>query len=165
MKRALLIGIPLLLVIGIVLAVATLGIIKIPGISPKNYGRPMVASPNPQPGFEWTFAHSVQTLADQSDVAKRKVATIGTPDAETPGSKPDPTLGDAKLAAFWNGLEPDQLVKITAKWNKVPLCKVLLKMDPDQVTAYLGVIDPKRADELSREIQLLGSIPPPPPAS
>jgi hypothetical protein len=163
LKRALLIGIPLLLVVGIVLGLATIGILKIPGISPRNYGRPMIASPSPAPGFLWTFVHPFQSLTDQADAAKRKLASAPPPPDTSSIVKPDPSLGVAKLANLWNGMDVEKLADITAKWDKATLCRVLLKMDPDQVTAYLAAVDPKRADQLSREIQVLASVPAPPP--
>ncbi len=150
----------LVLVLGIVFGVATFGLINIPGISPIKYGKAQVASVNPMRGYLSLFAVPMQTLEQRAKLLEATLKPTSSP-VETKTPKPQPDLGDLKLAELWNSLEPAKLAAITEKWTPANLARILIKMDPDQVTEYLSTLKTERAVQLSKAIQQAASLPQP----
>jgi hypothetical protein len=148
--------IPIVL-LGIGVGLAMTGIVNIPGISPKSakVASDLYASDNDNPVSKTAVVNPTATAAKPP---KPKPPTVD-PDKPTI----DPDKGAKKLAGLWNGIEVAQLVPIVKDWKDEDLVKVLAKMDPDKVAELLSALEPKRASLLSRFVQKLGSIVPPPP--
>jgi hypothetical protein len=105
MKKVLLIVVPLLLVVGCAYVAAVMGFVKVPGITPKDYGKPAPASENPAGSYLWTIARSVQNAAAQVDAQKKALSKDAPVIVDNKVSKPDAAAGNAKLATVWNDLD------------------------------------------------------------
>ncbi|HWD39325.1 MAG TPA: hypothetical protein VG944_10780 [Fimbriimonas sp.] len=169
MKKVLLILGPLLLLGGTAVGLAMAGIVDIPGLSPHDYGKKVVASKDPYGGFLASLTRTAQDTArvvqDQAKADAAKAAS--TPPPPPPKPKPDVEKGNEALAEVWNSVDPAALAKITEKWKPQDLAKVLLDMDTDKVSKFLSSLaslEPARAEALSRSIQTLAAEPPPVPA-
>ena len=163
LKILLFVLVPLIVILGAVGGLGFIGVLDIPYVTPNLFGKPVSASTNTTGGLLYALGKPVQQLAKQADeqtLAAQKAAAKQVPPPAAP--KSDPDAGNAKLAEVWNGLEPDDLAKLTANWKLPALAQVMLKMDEDQVTKYLAAIDPKRADAVSRAIQIAASAVQPP---
>jgi hypothetical protein len=158
LKKLLFVLVPLVVIVGAVVGLGFIGVLNIPFVTPNLFGKPVSASTNATGGLLYALGKPVQQLAQEADEqvqAAERAAARQTPPPAAP--KSDPETGNAKLASLWNGLEPDELAKVTANWKLPALAQVMLKMDEDQVTKYLATIDPKRADAVSRAIQIAAS--------
>lgn len=150
MKKLIMILLPVLLLGGGgVFFAASKGMVNIPGVTPKKkaaaalYGeakdKKLAAKPKPKP----------------KPKEKKPVVAVEVN---------DPVLGRKKLAAVWNELKTDNLLKIIETWKNNELALQLSEMDPSKVTEILDALalkDPKRVSELSREIQEIGAKEPP----
>ena len=147
----------LLFLIGGAFAAAYLGFVDVPGISPLKFGKPVKPSSDPKGGLVFALIDPVRQISVIVDAAAKVAAKKPPPRQPDMAPKVNPTMGDLKLAAFWNGLSVDQLEKVTEKWQPAALAKVMLKMDEDQATKLLDKLPPARADQISRAIQGLAS--------
>lgn len=149
MKKVILILVPLL-ILGGVFGAAKMGMIQIPGISPKKaaglYGDDKDAlalyeNDKPEPEVK---------VEEQPPVTH-------TPAAEQKPPEPDYELdkaeGRKKLAKLWNTMEVNALVRIIEDWKDEDLAPQLAVMDPEKVSQILAALDAKRASRLSKLIQ------------
>ena len=127
MKKIILIVVPVVL-IGAVLGLAFLGVIDIPGISPKKKPKNAIAKKEPE-----------------------KKAPIPKPKTDAPLKNPQ--KGYDAVAKLWNELEPTKVVPLIDKWKDDELAAIFMKMDPEKVTAILSELKPERAAQVTRAIQ------------
>jgi hypothetical protein len=143
MKKALFIVIPLAIG-GVVVGLAFLGMINIPGITPQKKVAKKQEAQAP-PASKETIPGPAPTTG--APVAKKQ------PEPET-----DPEKGHKKLANLWMEVPTEDLAKIVAAWKDEDLAPVLSKMDPGKVAEVLVKLGDKRASRISREIQRLASL-------
>lgn len=144
MKKIILIVLPLLLISGGVVACAMLGVINIPGLSPKKKAKTLVAAAG---------LYTEKKEPRKINKPPKPVATVKPKDPE-----PDLDLGAKKLAKYWNELPAKTLKEIAAKWKDEDLVRVLVKMDVGKATEVLGSLDAARASKLSELIQSQASL-------
>lgn len=142
----------LILAICTVGALGILGIIPIPGLSPKKnkgalalYGQGM-------------YNQGMLGTKAEKPVAKRETPKPKDSQAKpvvkkTEAPKTDPSQGQKKLAKLWNEMEIDKLVAIVANWKDEELAPVLNRMDPEKASQLLASLKPDRASKLSKAIQ------------
>lgn len=152
MKKVIFIVIPLAL-IGGVFGVAKMGIIQIPGISPKKKDAAGMYAADKD-------GKSLYAADKQEPVVKNEVIPPTKPVAKKVEEKPkepeftlDEAQGRKKLAKLWNEMTVDDLLKIVADWKDEDLAPQLSVMDPTKVAPLLAKLDPKRASNLSKLIQ------------
>ena len=147
MKKLLIIGLPLALVIVAVLGVT--GVLRIPGLTPKNAKK-----------------NAAAMYASKDDKAKNTVAAKPAKKPPAP-KKPAPivsipakdeTKGAQALAAVWNEIPVADLQKITKTWKDQELVPVLAQMDTSLVAQLLAKFPPERASKLSKVLQEQASI-------
>lgn len=148
MKKALLIAIPLVLVIGGVVGSALMGFVNIPGLTPKK--KPAVAPMYGEPKEE-----------PQPVAASEPPPKAPAPPKKPPEEPSDPARGAKKVARIWNEVPTEKLAPIASKWRDDDLARVLANMDGDKTAALLAAIDPARAAKLSQAIQSAASKPAP----
>jgi hypothetical protein len=156
MKKILILIIPVvLLATGV--ALALMGIIKIPGLTPKGKDKAAslyAESKDPKVADLKAPAGSTQTPPTKTNPPKK-------PPAQKPpvvSATTQPEAGQKKLAKLWNELEAKSLREVTKDWKDQDLAPVLLKMDSGKVAEYLALIDPKKASSLSKELQKQASL-------
>jgi hypothetical protein len=152
MNKIVLLLTPILVLAGAVGGLGYVAILDVPFVTPDTHGKPVPASQDTKGGLLWTLAKPVQRLALKLDAAAKVATAKPPPSKKDLAPKTDPEKGAEKLAELWNGVEPENLAKITSKWQMPALARVLLKMDPDAVTKFLDGLDEKRADVISRAI-------------
>ena len=156
MKKLLILIIPVvLLATGV--ALALMGIIKIPGLTPKGKARAAslyTESKDPKVEEAKTPPATAATTPKKVDPAKKPPAQK----PQTALATNQPEAGQKKLAKLWNELEAKSLKDVTKDWKDQDLAPVLLKMDSGKVAEYLALIDPKRASSLSKELQKQASV-------
>lgn len=154
MKKVILIVVPLLLIGGGAgtFFAAKSGAIKIPGITP--------------PAKKAANAAAMYGPDKKDDTLAKKEAeperTERRPEPEPARPKDDPVAGLKTLATLWGEMAIDPLVATTSDWSPESLAPVLLMMEPEKVSKLLAQIatkDPKRASEISREVQKAASDP------
>lgn len=156
MKKVILIVVPLLLIGGGAgtFFAAKSGAIKIPGITP--------------PAKKAANAAALYGPDKKDDaLAKKETETEAErperrPEPEPARPKDDPVAGLKTLATLWGEMAIDPLVATTSDWSPESLAPVLLMMEPEKVSKLLAQIatkDPKRASEISREVQKAASDP------
>lgn len=145
MKKLLMILLPVLVLAGAgVFVAAQKGMINIPGVTPKKkanaaalYGTDKDLKPKPKPKRK----------------PEPKPAPVSSPAI-------DPVQGRKKLAALWDSMTIDALVKVVQDWDDLDLALQISEMDEGQATKLLEAIsamDPKRASSLSKKIQAAAS--------
>lgn len=136
---------------GTVGGLAFAGKMLIPGVTPKRYFD--LAKKQAE-----AKKRDAKLAADKAEADKKKAEAEKRAAALAKANEPKPVnnaAGQEAVAKLWEGLEPDQLKEITSTWQTRDLAPVLLKMEAEKVAAYLAEIEPKRASELSKEIQRL----------
>jgi hypothetical protein len=156
--------VPVVLIVAVV-GLGLSGVVNIPGLTPKKKAK---------------VAAQMYTEKDDKAVSAKKPAK--KPVAKTqPTPKPKVKVtrmernakkGAEALATVWNEMKIPELAQITASWKDDDLAAVLSYMDTGKVAKFLEQIakgdppnkvdpNPKRASELSKRLQELGSIVPP----
>lgn len=139
-----------LLIAGGVVGCAFMGLINIPGLTPKKkakatatnaamYGEqkaPVEKKPDPKP--------------KEAKVAPRM------PVEEAP--KPDLDQGAKRIAKVWNEIEVTKLKDIIAKWKDDDIARVLTKMDPGKSAEILSALDADRASNICEAMQLQAAL-------
>ena len=146
-KKGLVIGLIvfLLLAAGGVVGTAFVGILKIPGITPKKL-----------------LAKNSKLYGESKDKKPAKVAIIPTPKVivkkEKPKPKPQPTtkfdpiVGAQRVADVWSLMDTTKLVEVAKSWKDADLARVIVQMDETKAAELLTLFDPKKASEISAEI-------------
>lgn len=149
-KKLLLIGLPLVLLIGAgtTVGLAFVGKIHVPFLPFKR--KKPVAPPKddgkggPFAPFELASAGLVRRV--ETEFAQKKAAP-------TPPAPPiDPEPGERKLAALWVEMPTDRLAAVVAKWPEPQVGRILAKMDEEAVTNLLAALPPERAVSLSKAV-------------
>ena len=140
--KGLIIGIALVVVIvGAVFGMASVGMINIPGVTPKKKPLPTpVAKAKPKPPVE---------TKKEPDTPIDETAKPLSPDAIKQGA--------VKLAQVWNEMPTDKLGKVMEKWKPADLAVVLNEMDPTKVADVLGGMKPDVASKVSLELKKIAS--------
>ncbi len=156
MKRIILIVVPVLVVGGVV-AVALLGAINIPGLTPKKHKGPSLY------GEAAVGQYAENTPAPKA--TEPEPANVDAPGQPAPpppvkkAAKPvapttDPEAGNKKLAKLWNEMKPEELAKVVEQgWSEAELAQVFNKMEPDKAAKVLALMKPAQASKVSRELQ------------
>ena len=152
--KALVIGIvALVAIVGGVLGAAFMGILKIPGITPKSK---MMAGLYGQNAAKLYGENGKDLLAKkESELPPPEIL----PDEPKPKPKPkpthtiDPVLGAKKLAKVWNEMPSDKLVAIAKVWKPDPLAEVVSAMDAQKAAELLAQLDAKVAAEVSTKLK------------
>ena len=141
--KGLIIGIALVVVIlGAVFGLATVGMINIPGVTPKKKPHPTpVAKAKPKPPAQ----------------TKKEPEVVPPSDIEKPLSPDAIKQGAAKLAEVWNEMPTDKLQKVIEKWKPEDLAVILAEMDPTKVADMLGAMKPDVASKVSLELKKIAS--------
>jgi flagellar basal body-associated protein FliL len=146
MKKKLMIIIPivvLLLAGGAVFALAKMGKINIPGLTPKKTPAKKTAPPKVE--------------VKKVEPPKKKVVPPAKPKAT---HMIDAEKGAKKLAKVWNELPVDNVLASIKEWKAPELARVIVSMEPEKAAALMAKLEPKRLDEVSREIQRQASLVP-----
>jgi flagellar motility protein MotE (MotC chaperone) len=72
----------------------------------------------------------------------------------------DAEKGAKKLAKVWNELPVDNVLASIKEWKAPELARVIVSMEPEKAAALMAKLEPKRLDEVSREIQRQASLVP-----
>jgi hypothetical protein len=150
MKKVVLIVVPILAIGGGVVGAGFMGLINIPGITPKKPVKKAMYGEQKEPP---EAARSAPTPPSTPPLAPVRPARA----AESPA--PDLEKGAKRVARLWNELPAEQLVAIAAPWRDDELALVLMSMDGEKAAAVLGRLDAPRASRLSRAIQRLAAMP------
>ena len=159
--KPLLIITPILLIGGI-LGAGFMGIVPIPGISPKK----AVAKSSEMYGEgkeETTTLTQDEPVEDQEYVEPPPTApepTVTQVQTTTQTITParDPEKGARALAKYWDEIEINKLIPITETYKDPELAQVLYFMQKAKVAELLSRVRADRAASLSRELQRLASI-------
>ncbi len=150
--KPLLIVAPILLVGG-VLGAGFMGIINIPGLTPKKavakadamYGE----GKELEPIVEAALIEEVLAPIEELVVAKA---------VEDKSVKSDTEKGARELAKYWGAIETKSLLPIVESFDEKELALVLSFMSKDKVAEILSKVEPLRAAGLSKELRRLASI-------
>lgn len=153
MKKVILILTPLLL-IGTAAALAFLGIINVPGITPHKKQKPVAKSadrPAPAPVV-------AKKEPEQSKAVTPTPAPVVVAAKPKPEQVQDRDQGARTLAKLWNEVDSKKLVDLVKDWKDVEVARVFAQMDPDKVAEVLGQMEAKRASKISTEVEKEASI-------
>lgn len=164
MKKLLFVLLPII-ILGIGAGLVFSGVIKIPGLNlgpQKKKAASLYTSDKDNPAVKGKTPpkkNEPKKTEAPKDTAKKEPEKPKTPDkgaAVVLENKPE--LGNKKLAKLWNELDPTALKDITKDWKEKDLAGVLMKMDNGKVAEFLGILEAKRASNLSRELQKQASL-------
>jgi hypothetical protein len=168
--KPLFIILPILLVGGFVGA-AAMGVVHVPGISPKKAQGKANAVYSADAGGEVAATDTTDTT-DQTDTAEATEPTTG-PAAEEAQTPPDVNVtatqqtttptenveqGAKALAKYWDEIETPKLIPITETYKDAELAQILYFMDKKKVAELLSRVSAERAASLSHELQRLASV-------
>lgn len=147
MKKILFIVLPILLVGGGVVGAAFMGVINIPGLTPKKKMGAMAY------GEKKDEKPAVEAADETKPTAKKEKPK---PKPEQVSTNPtDPDAGVKKIAKLWNAMETENLAKLVKDWTDDDLAKVMLFMPNEKVAELLGTLEPARASKISRALKSL----------
>jgi hypothetical protein len=136
---------------GAVVGLAIMGMINIPGLTPKKkkgpgmYGEAALAM----------YAEKKDAAPKPAAVAKKEEEPL--PEPEPP--KVDEQKGAEALAEIYNSMPNDKIVAIMKDWKDLDVARVLMVMETEKSAALLGLMEPTRASKVSDEIKRLGGTP------
>jgi hypothetical protein len=148
LKLILFIVLPVILIGGGIVGCAFMGIINIPGLTPKKKAH--------------SLAKSAQMYGEQptpevpKEDPKKDVKKVDPPKKEEP--KPDLELGAKRLAKLWNEMDVKTLTNIAKTWKDEDLARILSKMDNAKAVELLSALDAARASKISEIIQLQAAV-------
>ena len=152
-KKGLVIGLVVffLLAAGGVVGTAFVGILKIPGITPKKL-----------------LAKNKKLYGEDKDSKKTAVAKISPSKPQVskakPMRKPKPTTrldqvaGAQRVADVWSEMEPNKLAAVAKTWKDSDLARVIAQMDEAKAAELLSLLDPQKASNISAEIARQQSV-------
>ena len=142
--KALFIIVPILLVGG-AFGAAKMGVIQVPGISPKK----VEAKKQGEPNAEQNQPVDAETM-DQTDLTEPTDSAAQQPQiqpaieqTETPT---DPEAGAKALAKYWDAIPTNKLVPITDTYSEKDLALVLQFMQKPKVAEIMGAIEKLTAE-------------------
>lgn len=138
---------------------AFMGVLKIPGITPKSKLAKKAPVQTPE-----AKAAAEKAAADKKKAEEAaKVAAAAPPVEEevVEPSAPEPDLkkGAEALAEIWNGLPEAKILEICKTWPVEDVARVLPLLDTKKAAGVLGLMEAKRASEVSEEIQRQAATP------
>lgn len=148
LKKALLIGIPLIALICAGVAVVMLGIVKLPFLKFEKPTAKTGAKDSKKPEAKTPAAPAPKPVAVKKLTPKPKPKPVIKP---APTS--DPAKGATRVAKVWNQLEPEALVKVAGTWPDPELAAVLVKMEDRKVAGLLAALPPAKASSVSQAIR------------
>jgi hypothetical protein len=156
--KPLLIIVPILL-IGGTLGAGFMGVVNIPGVTPKK-GAAKDKPASEEAAQAEPEAETGQTETTESSDETALEAPVEEPSLPEPRTEPqsDPALGAKALAKYWDEIDTNKLVPITDTYSERELAAVLVHMKKDKVAQLLATVGPDRAAKLSRELQRLASV-------
>ncbi|HEY3781305.1 MAG TPA: hypothetical protein VGL56_09495 [Fimbriimonadaceae bacterium] len=157
MKKILAIILPILIIGGAVVGLAFMGVLKIPGLTPKK----LMNAKGKGKGTVVTNAPVTPPPSGDkgsSDAPKKKPADAPTPKVASAPIKLDPDQGAEQLAIIWNQLDPSKFKDLLKDWKDPEVARVFLKMKPDIVAGILAVMDMKRASNISKLMEKQSSV-------
>ncbi len=156
--KALFIVVPILL-IGGALGAAFMGVINVPGITPKKTAAAKSA-PEEQPATddESTATDEVEDQQVSADTGTQSPPAEPLRSAAQPKPNTDPEQGAKALAKYWDEIDIAKLIPITETYKESELAQVLYFMQKSKVAELLSSVSSDRAARLSRELQRLASV-------
>jgi hypothetical protein len=156
--KALFIIVPILLVGG-TFGAAKMGVVQIPGVSPKKVEAKKLAEGEQAPEQEQEPEQEPEP-EQQADLTDPATMPSTDPQPTEPQTDPptDPEAGAKALAKYWDAIPTNKLIPITDTYTERDLALVLQYMQKPKVAEIMGAIDADRAANLSRELQRLASI-------
>lgn len=136
------------------------GKVYVKGISPKKIV-PQLDSKSLKGGFVDTWTGKAIPRIDTATADLKKKAAAVKPPEKKVEIKMNDEKGEKKLAALWESIDTEKLVKITEKWPPNDLAKILVRMDEETVSKYLAALEPTKAAMLSTAIRTRAATPPP----
>ncbi len=128
---------------------AYMGVVKVPGITPKN----KLIAANKLYGEKGAGAAKPGAKPEPKKVAKLTPPPKPKPVAPKPTHTIEPEMGAQRVADVWSGMESDALVAIVADWRDNDLARVLALMDDQKTGELLAKLEPKRASRLTKALQ------------
>lgn len=150
MKKIILIVVPVLVLGGAFVALAVIGVIKVPGLTRKQ--------PKPPVLYSQDKKKDEKPPAEPPKPVAKKAEPVKTPE----GPKTDPVKGAKKLAQLWNSVPTPKLVELCKGFKDSELADVMVNMDPEKVAELLAMLDAKRSALLSKELRKVASVVPKP---
>ena len=99
----------------------------------------------------------------KAEEAAKLAAAAPPPEEEevAPPPEPEPDLkkGAEAIAEIWNGLPEAKIVEISKSWAIEDVARVLPLLDSKKAAGVLGLMDVKRASDVSEEIQRQAATP------
>jgi len=139
---------------------AFMGILKIPGITPKSKLAKKAPAVTPEAKAAAEKAAAEKKKAEE---AAKLAAAAPPPEEEevAPPPEPEPDLkkGAEAIAEIWNGLPEAKIVEISKSWAIEDVARVLPLLDSKKAAGVLGLMDVKRASDVSEEIQRQAATP------
>lgn len=152
-KMILILPVLLILIGGGVFGAAKMGMIKIPGITPKKlvgmYGNSKMYGDTKDPKL------ATDTKPKEAPAPKPKPKPIAK--KPKPTVRIDPALGEEAVAELWSSMDPPKVVAILGDWDDTSAAKVLRNMDAKKSAAILTLLDTKRASKITKQIQIQSS--------
>ena len=149
-KKKLLILLPVVLILiggGVTAFLATKGIVKIPGLTPKKLMSKASA----------LYGDKKEELVKKEEP---KPKPKPKPKPAAPPKPPEPVIpeeqrikGAEAVAEIWNAMPNDRVLAVAASWKDEDLARVLRLMEAEKTAALLAAMEPRRASRLSEEIQ------------
>jgi hypothetical protein len=155
--KALFIIVPILL-IGGALGAASMGIINVPGVTPKKAEAKKTAEEAEQPQDDEST--QTDTVEDQQVTSGAQTQEPASEPArsEPPKANTNPEQGAKALAKYWDEIDIAKLIPITETYKEQELAQVLFFMQKTKVAELLSAVSADRAARLSRELQRLASV-------
>lgn len=147
--KALMIVVPIL-VVGGVLGAGFMGVLNIPGLTPKK----AQAKAQAQYGEPTDPATAVSEETEQAEEPTAG-STVVASDVET-----DAQQGTTAIAKIWAELPPKKVIEISGEYKDDELATILLAMPRENVATILGQLPADKAAKLSKEMQRIASIVP-----
>ncbi|HXH62213.1 MAG TPA: hypothetical protein VNI20_12755 [Fimbriimonadaceae bacterium] len=150
--KALLIAVPILL-IGGVLGAGFMGVVDIPGVTPKK------AEAKAQAQYQEAADPVADATTTETDTSTQDDTTGFKPpvvsDVET-----NPVKGTTAIAKIWAELPAQKVVEISGDYKDEDLAAILLQMPKQNTAQVLSTLPADRAARLSKEMQRQASIVP-----
>jgi hypothetical protein len=160
MKKIFAIILPILILGGAFVGLAFMGVLKIPGLTPKKLmkgkGKGVVAAKAaPAQAPPVPIAAKQVPIIPAKDLPQQKQPT---PKVAAAPIKTDPDQGAEQLAVVWNKMDAAKFTDMLKDWKDSDVARVFLKMKPDIVAGILAAMDPKRASKVSKLMEKQSSI-------
>ena len=150
LKIVLFVVLPLLLVAGGVVGCAFMGIVNIPGLTPRKKAKAVATNA--------ALYADTKAPVEKKPETKPKVAKKPPVKAVEEAPKPDMDLGAKRIAKVWNEMEVKKLSKIIADWKDEDVARAFSKMDTGKAAEVLADIPAPRASKICELMQLQAAL-------